>query len=671
MRVRRAALAAVSSVLAIGSVLVSVTPAADADPPQDISLPAGPDGLKVYSVSLGDGVVYATWGSQGFGRSSVYVAPDDGSGSWQQLHVPSSGDPINQVRAADDGVFVQYDATDACTRVVTATSDWLVPGCGSAVDVGHGGDLVAVQRYDAVVDHYWYDIYDSDAGPAGGVLDTTSVPPALAGTWVWTASAGRLSGVDTVTDEHRSITLGDSCLRATVLEVVDDESTLSCVDNGTTRIVLVDLVEASRPVDVSGILRMLGNGFLYAGTSGVLHVTDLSASLAASDVGAYFPRGSGWYPGPGWVGTGPADYSGSTTGSPRIAYLADAQTVHVASLSGLGAPPTTATDTTPPVITATGGSPGAVRRPADGETPISFTWSGEDDEAAAPTYDVQVKDSVHTEDTPGWQALSGAQGTFATTTVYDDPNQSRVCLRVRATDRVGNHSPWSTARCTRVDAYPPMMGDGIDDTTSVIHVLHSVGRARVTGRFHGLDDSVISSYDVERKIAPPNRRFGSWVAPQRWHAVVGHHVTASIKPGTEICFRARARDAVGRLSAWGDRRCATEPYDDATLAHRHSSVHRVAGALGKTATRLTRGASSLTSAELSGRALWVRARGAGCPHVWWGGKLVMSLGCTDAGDVHGFSWYVVNLRHRRSGPIRIAIGNYWGWTDVDAVAVGR
>jgi hypothetical protein len=51
--------------------------------------------------------------------------------------------------------------------------------------------------------------------------------------------------------------------------------------------------------------------------------------------------------------------------------------------------------------------------------------------------------------------------------------------------------------------------------------------------------------------------------------------------------------------------------------------------------------------------------------------MVMSLGCGDAGDVHGFSWFVVHLRHRRTGPIRIAVGDYWGWTDVDAVAVGR
>jgi len=97
----------------------------------------------------------------------------------------------------------------------------------------------------------------------------------------------------------------------------------------------------------------------------------------------------------------------------------------------------------------------------------------------------------------------------------------------------------------------------------------------------------------------------------------------------------------------------------------------VPGAMGGTATLLTHGRSSLSHDNLSGRILWVRARGGGCPHVWWGGQRVMSLGCTDVGDVHGFGWYVVHLRHRHSGTVRVAVGAYEGWAQVDAVAVGR
>src|SRR5262249_42294526 len=157
-----------------------------------------------------------------------------------------------------------------------------------------------------------------------------------------------------------------------------------------------------------------------------------------------------------------------------------------------------------------------------------------------PSYDVQVKDSIPTEGAPGWQPLSGPQGTFATTTVYDEPNQAQACFRVRATDRVGNHSPWSTPRCTWVDGHRPGMSDARYDTNGLLRVLRSVGRVDVTGRFHGWDDTGVASYDVQRRVAPPGKDFGSWVAPQAWQGVTGHRVTASLGPGAEICFRARA-----------------------------------------------------------------------------------------------------------------------------------
>jgi hypothetical protein len=76
---------------------------------------------------------------------------------------------------------VQYTATASCIRVVTATTDWMTPGClNDVVNVGHGGALVAVKRYVAALGHYVYDVYDAKTGPAGGVLDSTSLPPALA-----------------------------------------------------------------------------------------------------------------------------------------------------------------------------------------------------------------------------------------------------------------------------------------------------------------------------------------------------------------------------------------------------------------------------------------------------------------------------------------------------------
>ena len=671
---RRAVLAIVTSVLAVSAPLVVVAPAARADPQQGVALPAGPAGMTAFQVSMGDGVVYALWGTTS-ATTTLYVAPDDGSGSWQQLHVPSTGEPVDNVLAVDDGVVVQYSATTSCPRVVTATTDWMAPGClNTVVNVGHGGALVAVKRYVAELGLHVYDVYDAKAGPAGSVLDSTSLPPALDGTWVWTASRGSLSGFDTATGAKRSLRLGDSCVDATVLEVVGDQpiapsyAEVRCIDGDTTRSVLVDLTGSARPFEVTGRPSMLGNGFLYAGGTGVVRALDLTTSLTEQDFAPFLARGWQWYPGRGWLRAGPADLSGTTSGTPRIAYLDDLHGVRVATLQELGAPPSTATDTTAPTITSTGGSPGVVRR-SDFDTPISFTWSGQDDGAAAPSYVVQVKDSVPTDGAPGWQPLAGAQSTFATSAVYREPNQAQACFRVRAIDRVGNRSPWSTPRCTRVDGYRPVMSDAVDDTNGLLRVLRSVGRVDVTGRFHGGDDTAVTSYDVERRVAVPGQSFGSWIGPRSWKGLTTHHVTTSLAPGAEICFRARAHDAVGRVSTRGDKRCATEPYDDATWNHRRAASRRVAGALGGTATLLTHGRHSLSHTHLSGRILWVRARGAGCPHVWWGGERVLSLGCSN--DFHGFSWYAVDLPRRHSGTIRVAVDGYWGWTEVDAVAVGR
>ena len=143
---RRAVLATLTSFLAVSAALVVVTPAAHADPEQGIALPAGPAGMTAFQVSIGDGVVYALWGTTS-STTTLYVAPDDGTGSWQQVQVPSTGEPVGKVLAVDDGVVVQYTATASCIRVVTATTDWLTPGCLN--------DVVKLGTIRVAVDDYW------------------------------------------------------------------------------------------------------------------------------------------------------------------------------------------------------------------------------------------------------------------------------------------------------------------------------------------------------------------------------------------------------------------------------------------------------------------------------------------------------------------------------------
>jgi hypothetical protein len=332
-------------------------------------------------------------------------------------------------------------------------------------------------------------------------------------------------------------------------------------------------------------------------------------------------------------------------------------------LAGLAARADAAPDTTPPVIDSTGGSASVIRMSVAG-TQVDFTWSGHDD-AGPPTFSVQVRDSAAAD--PDWQPVSGAQDTTDTSTSYLAASQARVCFRVRASDAAGNLSPWSAARCTRLDAFRPTMADGHNPTTPLI--LHGLGVQHPVYRFRGSDDVSISSYDVRRRSAAPGHRLGPWA---KVAATTSRHLAVAVRPGAERCFTARAVDHVGRVSAYGDPWCVVAPVDDRALATRGGVRGHAKGALGGTVTVLKQGHDALTRPRLVGRELWIRARtfSTGCPHVWWGGQQVIRNRCGVAGDGR-FSWYFVILPHTHRGTVRITPLMPGDRTVVDAVAVVR
>jgi hypothetical protein len=668
---RRTALVAAAA-LAVSALSIVTTTTARADPQAVTQLPPGPGGMHTDQISAWGADVYAVFGSNS-STGTLYHTLADGSGSWEQVTDPVGHAPIDDPYAVRDGVIVTLWGGSAY-RVIAGDSQWdttSLPGYTSTVRIGAGGRLVEVQRWVADEGRYHYDVYDAEAGAAGGQVASTFSPPGLTGTWVWTIGEhGVLTGHDVSgSNPDRHVNAGDDCASATIEDAVGDPTSgpawamLEC-SLGADKPVVVDLTGKLRPLIVA--TGRLGQGFTYAGTASdagsVVRVFDFGHALATQDYGP-------WTSGALWGDQRSGSMSASTdAGTPYLAFLTTGGAISVAPLPWLTPAPTKNDDTTAPRVTSTTGSSGAVRR---GQgflgTPLTFGWTEQDDDQAHPAADVQVRETISSG--PGWQPVDGARRLLTNEIEYDEPNWGHVCFRVRLHDRVGNRSAWSTPRCTWVDDSRPSMTDAIDDTNGLLRVLRSVGRVDVTGRFHGDDDSYVTSYDVQRRIAPPARAFGPWTAPRRWQGVARTRVTASLAPGAEICFRARAHDAVGRVSTWGDKRCATEPYDDASWSGHHAVSRHVQGALGGTATRLTHGRQSLSHAHLSGRVLWVRARGAGCPWVWWGGKRVMSLGCSD--EYHGFGWYAISFRHRHSGTIRVAIGDYWGWTEVDAIAVGR
>jgi hypothetical protein len=690
MRLSRTTVAAASAVIAVCAVLVGVTTStAAADVPTAAALPDGPAGTRPYDVGLGDGVVYATWGTS-LANAQLYSTPADGLGAWIQVTDPTNDQAIGRPAAMDHGTVVVADGTDpdhpSCTlfRVITSDTAWNLPydeNCVNLVHLGHGGTLVGVQRYDSSIGHYRYQVYDAEAGAAQEPLVSTGRLPALEGPWVWTMYKNLLHGVDT-SGAHAALDVDvrDACGSGGELtDVVGDPTggpawaLLDCAPSGAGDLV-VDLTGRSGPLPVHGVLR-LGNGFVLgwhvvAGAGSLASASDFSIVPAAHDYGA-MQVNAAWFAGPGWnvVASG---VDASASGSPGIAYTTPDDTVEVASLSWLGDPPTSADDTTPPTITRTDGSAAFIRF-TSGDTPITLGWTGSDDETEPLSYDVQVKDSVSAE-APGWQPLPGAQGTLATSAVYHEHNHAKACLRVRATDRVGNRSAWSSPRCTAVDGYRPTMADGRRDPTGIPRILGGPGRQTVVYRFHGTDDVSVASYDVQERFARAGHDLGPWRSPASLRALTVRHVTATVRRGEERCFRARARDHVGRLSGYGDRWCVVAPVDDRSFALHDGRRTRAAAALGGSLTRLSRPGAFVSHPKLVGHVLWVRARSdlGGCPHVWWGGDEVMNLSCGGgAGRASGLAWFTVHLRHLHSGTVRVGKNTSSNWTDVDAVAVVR
>jgi hypothetical protein len=86
----------------------------------------------------------------------------------------------------------------------------------------------------------------------------------------------------------------------------------------------------------------------------------------------------------------------------------------------------------------------------------------------------------------------------------------------------------------------------------------------ITVKYSATDTiSGVANYDVERKIAPWNGVFSSY-SPFR-SQVTETTQTFTGTPGNEYCFRVRATDHAGNVSAWNSDHCVVVPLDDRDL----------------------------------------------------------------------------------------------------------
>jgi len=195
-----------------------------------------------------------------------------------------------------------------------------------------------------------------------------------------------------------------------------------------------------------------------------------------------------------------------------------------------------------------------------------------------------------------------------------------VCFSSRARDEAGNTSPWSPVVCRYVDGAAPRFGvqRGSDAYPAALSSVPSFSASAT-------DDTAVASYDVERSVAAPGRPLGAWTRVVDAGSL-GQASGPAEGPGQETCFRARARDSAGNVSAWTSPSCTTTPVDDRAMvmAGHHASA-RSAGAIGRTLTKIwgRRSSVALRGQRGTAVAIWIRrAPGLGTARVYAAGRLV-------------------------------------------------
>lgn len=526
----------------------------------------------------------------------------------------------------------------------------------STPTLGHGGLLVGL-----TVPISGGSAYQVQRVSTGEVVSTTPLQVGLEGArvWTWDATGHAFVGTDVDTGDVRRAAATGADPRCGV-RVRDVRGRFLMYDCGGDLTTVVDL-EGVLPVftvwrDVHVTTStLLGNGFVawaefvgdfYEGDVPHLKVADLGAGQEIRDLGALqhdWPGGS--------------TYAVDEAGTPRVAFVAKDRRAHVQRLPWLTEAPQAELDVLAPEVTASS-SPNTLQA-ADTPVASTFSWTYADrgprwgKTAGLASYDVRTRP---------WTPGQGA-GTWTTETGLPSATVNRtltagqgVCVASRAHDALGNTSDWTVDACSYADGTGPALG-----ATSLPTLwAPSLGGA-VTYGWSGSDDAGNPSYVTEYQVARASGRLGAWTTLTG--PTSAQSSTVRVGSGEEWCFRVRALDAVGHVSATSAASCTTGALDDRKFTVRHGVRRTSSRAIGRTYTELrAKGATAVSSAAQSGRTLGVWALagpGQGSADVLVGTRVVgrVSLASTTTKVVLKTLPMPVSgrvtLRSRSSKPVRL------------------
>ena len=237
---------------------------------------------------------------------------------------------------------------------------------------------------------------------------------------------------------------------------------------------------------------------------------------------------------------------------------------------------------------------------------------------------------------------------------------------VVAVDVAGNESA-PDGRSFRYDAAAP--------TAASVPLTVTNLNSAVGLRYSGSDTgSGVASYDVQYRRAAFNGGFGAYSTPAGWAGTTALLRTMPAAPGYTYCFQARARDAVGRVSAWSTERCTATALDDRALAA-SSGWGRGTGSpyYASTVTATAKAGQVLTRTGVQARRVYLVAtscRGCGAVGVYWNGALLTTVNLNATTTTYKRVLAVRDFGAVRAGTLQVKSLNT-GRTYVDGVVLSR
>jgi hypothetical protein len=184
--------------------------------------------------------------------------------------------------------------------------------------------------------------------------------------------------------------------------------------------------------------------------------------------------------------------------------------------------------------------------------------------------------------------------------------------------------------------------------------------------------SGVAAYQVQTRKAPWNGVFGAW---SLWKTVddAVRSATFTGSLGNTHCFRVRAKDNAGNVSAWSAAKCTALPLDDPSLAATGTwSRGTGTGYYQGTFSRSTTGGSSLTKTGVNAKAVSVlvtKCPTCGSIKLYWAGGFLRQVSLVSTTIQKKQLVQIVSFTTPQTGSVKVTVAGSGKKVEIDGLAV--